>query len=73
MDGIKNTALSPLFVTMAGGMVFVVAYSVRSQTRNSDFTWNNEETPQIVLLGKQYEMFNPKGIEFDKLQKSPEY
>ena len=73
MDGFKNPALSPLFVTMAGGMVFVVAYCVRSLTRNSDVTWNNEETPQNVLLGKQYKMLNPRGIEFDKIPRPPVY
>merc|ERR1711978_100143 len=73
LDGFKNPALSPLFVVMTGGMIFVTAYCIRSLTRNADVTWQKEETPQNALQGKQLKMFNPRGIEFDKLQKPPEY
>merc|ERR1711935_907446 len=46
MAGFKNPAIAPLFITMTGGMIFVIAYCVRSLTRNSDVSWQKVETPQ---------------------------
>ena len=73
MEGFKNPALSPLFIVMTGGMAFVVAYCVRSLTRNGDVSWQKEQTPQNALSGKQFKMFNPRGIEYEKLEKPPQY
>merc|ERR1712080_443052 len=73
MDGFKNPALSPLFITMTGGIIFVIAFCTRSLTRNVDVTWQKEQTPQNALQGKQFKMFNLRGIEYDKLEKPPQY
>merc|ERR1712200_393029 len=43
----------------------------RSLTRNVDVSWQKEQTPQNALSGKQFKMFNPRGIEYEKLEKPP--
>ena len=73
-EGFKNPALSPLFVVMTGGMIFVAAYCIRSLTRNADVSWTKEQTPQNMWKGKQFKMFNPRGIDHtEQSEKVPEY
>ena len=68
LAGFKNPAISPLFITMTGGMIFVCAYCIRSLTRNSDVRWKKEETPQNRIAGTQYKMLNPRGTDYSQFE-----
>jgi len=68
LAGFKNPAISPLFITMTGGMIFVCAYCIRSLTRNSDVSWKKEETPQNRIAGTQYKMLNPRGTDYSQFE-----
>lgn len=73
MNGFKNPALAPLFITMTGGMIFVAAYCIRSLTGNVDVTWRKGvETPQDKWQGQQYKFMNPRGTDFSQF-KPPTY
>ena len=73
IQGFKNPALAPLFITMTGGMIFVAAYCIRSLTNNIDVTWKKGvETPQDNWQGKQFKMMNPRGTDFSQF-KPPTY
>ena len=73
MSGFKNPALSPLFITMTGGMIFVAAFCIRSLTCNPDVTWNNAETPQNQYAQKQFKVYNPRKIDFETQLQAPKY
>ena len=62
LAGFKNPAISPLFITMTGVMIFACAYCIRSLTRNSDVSWQKEETPQNRTMGQQFNMLSRYSI-----------
>ena len=62
LAGFKNPAISPLFITMTGVMIFACAYCIRSLTRNSDASWQKEETPQNRTMGQQFNMLSIRAL-----------
>ena len=74
MSGFKNPALSPLFIVMTGGMIFVAAFCVRSLTTNPDVTWKKGvETPQNDYAYKQFKVYNPRKIDYATQHQAPKY
>lgn len=70
-----HTALQPLFVFMAAGLVFVGAYVIRLGTKTTDISWTKRDPTVVneVYADKQFQMLNPAGIDLSADRDRPDY
>lgn len=72
-----HKALQPLFVIIAGGMIFVGAYCFRLAAYTTDVNWtkNKKQTALYDFYdGKQFKFMNPTGVDYSKFgQERPKY
>merc|ERR1712080_811801 len=74
-----HKALQPLFIIMAGGMIFVSAYCFRLATKTTDINWSKNKDPLSQMdyyKNRQFKWFNPAGTDYSNLsdkRQAPEY
>jgi len=70
MKSIKHhKALQPLFVIIAGGMLFVAAYVTRLATKTTDINWSKNKDPigpMNYYSDRQFKMWNYSGFDYSK-------
>eukprot|EP00092_Neocalanus_flemingeri_P032810 GFUD01035685.1.p1 GENE.GFUD01035685.1~~GFUD01035685.1.p1 ORF type:complete len:113 (-),score=19.69 GFUD01035685.1:539-877(-) len=72
-----HTALQPLFIIMAGGIVFVVSYCYRLASKTTDINWSKSKDlgdHMGYYDNRQFKWFNPKGADYSKMSEArPQY
>eukprot|EP00092_Neocalanus_flemingeri_P008503 GFUD01009160.1.p1 GENE.GFUD01009160.1~~GFUD01009160.1.p1 ORF type:complete len:115 (+),score=30.66 GFUD01009160.1:143-487(+) len=65
-----HKALWPLFITMAGGIVFVCAYIGRLASKTTDVNWTKAKDigdHMGYYNNRQFKWFNPKGLDYSTI------